>query len=513
MRTKKIFLNMICDIIPYLLIGIIGLVKVNFLIKYVGDVGNGYYQTINQIITYVFLAQVGFGDAVIYSLYKQFAENDKRDINEIYTGSRKIFKKIGLVILGIVGIVSLFLYLFYGFEDGYRNSSLICFIVISCSYLIPYFGSGQSYLAILSASQNKYIYSLIFNSIKLLCDLSIILVCYKYGTLESIAIVILIAKVTEEIILELVMRKKFPWLHKVKREDTSMFKMTSDLAGVQIGNIILNNVDYVIIMTVLGPVSVSIYSSYIFVTRYLNEISTKIELSVVNSFGDVFAKEENKKVYPLFKELLVLFIILSFSMAITFILGIRGFINLWIGKENYLLSYFTITLFMMVSFLFIISLPLLALINAHGYFKDNKNNIFLCAIVNIISSLILVKFYNLNGLLIGTVIAFLLNIVLKIRVVEKKIFDKIKHKNTIIQYSLIILLFIFICLILKPIEELIYSSMPNMIITIVMLLIIFISLLSLLFGLLSIFSISGRNLLERIINLLKRKNNNQDTNK
>ena len=54
MRTKKIFLNMICDILPYLLIGVVGIIKMDVLIKYIGDVGNGYYQTINQIISYVF---------------------------------------------------------------------------------------------------------------------------------------------------------------------------------------------------------------------------------------------------------------------------------------------------------------------------------------------------------------------------------------------------------------------------------------------------------------------------
>ena len=58
MRTKKIFLNMICDILPYLIIGVIGIVKMDVLINYIGDVGNGYYQTINQIISYVFLAQM-----------------------------------------------------------------------------------------------------------------------------------------------------------------------------------------------------------------------------------------------------------------------------------------------------------------------------------------------------------------------------------------------------------------------------------------------------------------------
>lgn len=503
MRTKKIFLNMICDIIPYLLIGIIGLFKVNFLIKYIGDVGNGYYQTINQIISYVFLAQIGFGDAVIYSLYKQFAENDKRDINRIYTGSRKIFKKIGLVILGIIFLVSILLYLFYGFEDGYRNTSLFCFIIISCSYLISYFGKGQTYLAILSASQNKYIYSLIFNGIKLLSDISIIFVSYKFATLESISIVILIAKIIEEIVLRIVMKKKFPWLHKVKKEDTSMFKMTSDLAGAQIGNLVLNNVDSIILFTMLGPISVSIYTSYVFITRYLNEISTKVELSVVNSFGDVFAKGENKKIYPLFKELLVLFIILSFSICITFTLGIRGFINLWIGKENYLVEYLTVTLFSTILFLRIIMLPLLAVINAHGYFKDNRNHIFISAITNIVISLLLVKPYGLDGLLIGTLIAFILNIILKINTVEKKVLKNVKHRKLIINYSVIIISFIIICFLLKPFEESLQLVMTSLPITIILLGGIFLSLLLFLFGIFCTTNDSARDLFERGKRLLK----------
>ena len=111
MRTKKIFLNMLCDILPYLLIGVVGILKMDVLITYIGDVGNGYYQTINQIISYVFLAQAGFSDAVIYSLYKPFADKNKDDINAIYGGSRKIFKRIGYIILGIICLVTLGLFL------------------------------------------------------------------------------------------------------------------------------------------------------------------------------------------------------------------------------------------------------------------------------------------------------------------------------------------------------------------------------------------------------------------
>ena len=505
MRTKKVFLNMICDIIPYLIIGIVGLIKVRFLIRYIGDVGNGYYQTINQIITYVFLAQIGFGDAVIFSLYKYFSNDDKKNINRIYSGSRIIFKKIGFVILSIIMLVSLLLYLFYGFEDGYRNTSIIAFVIISCSYLIAYFGCGQTYLAILSASENKYIYSIVFNSIKLLCDIGIIVSCYLFKSLESIAITILIAKIIEEIVIRIVMKHKFPWLHKVKNENTKMFSMTKDLASIQIGNLILNNVDSIILVSFLGPVMVSIYSSYVFITRYLNEICAKIELAVVNSFGNIFAKGDNDKVYPLFKELLIIFIILVFSIGITFSLGIRSFINLWIGKENYILEYNTVILFSLISLLYILSLPLLSLINSKGLFKDNKNIIFISAITNIVISIILINIYGLNGLLLGTIIAFLVNVILKIRVIENKVLNNIKHNNLYFIYFIIITLLISILYFIKPIELMLFYRLNNIFSIILVLGIMFISLILIVFGILCLFSNSANILYKRIKDIIKRK--------
>ncbi len=67
----------------------------------------------------------------------------------------KVFKIIGLIILGIIFLVTLGLHLFYNFEEGYKVSALICFFIISTSYLISYFGKGQTYMAVLSAAQEK----------------------------------------------------------------------------------------------------------------------------------------------------------------------------------------------------------------------------------------------------------------------------------------------------------------------------------------------------------------------
>lgn len=505
MRTKKIFLNMLCDILPYLLIGVVGIIKMDVLITYIGDVGNGYYQTINQIISYVFLAQAGFSDAVIYSLYKPFAEKNKDDINAIYGGSRKIFKIIGYIIFGIICLVTLGLYLFYNFEVGYKASALICFFVISTSYLISYFGRGQTYMAVLSAAQEKYVYSLVFNGVKLLCDVLIVIVTMVFRSLESIAIVILIMKILEEIINRIVIKKKYPDLHEIARKDTSMVKMTKDLAWTQVGYLILNNIDALLLMGVSGPIMVSIYTTYNYILRFLNEVASRVELSSVYSFGNVFAKKEEDRVYPLFKEFVMLFILIAFSMSITFMLGIRGFVSVWVEKDNYLLSYLTIVLFTSTLFLNILYYPLVALINADGLFKDNKRHIFICAITNLVLSIILVNFYGINGLLIGTMIAFLVNILLKTSVISKKILKDVKLVSILKYYVIPIVLFVVLSFILIPVESYFLSTSTGFITTILKLGLIFVIVTFLTSGILYLISKDARNLFERATRLIKRK--------
>lgn len=504
MRTKKVLLNMLCDILPYLLIGIIGIIKMDALITNIGDVGNGYYQTINQIISYVFLAQAGFSDAVIYSLYKPFAEKNKDDINAIYGGARKIFRIIGIIILGIIFLVSSGLYLFYHFEEGYRFSATICFFIISTSYLISYFGKGQTYSAVLSAAQEKYVYSLVFNSVKILCDILIVVVTVKFKSLESIAIVILIMKILEEIINRIVVKRKYPYLHEIARRDTSMVKMTKDLAWTQVGYLVLNNVDALLLMEFSGPVMVSIYTAYNYILRFLNEIASRMELASVYSFGNVFAKKE-EKINKLFKEYLMMFILVAFCMSITFMIGIRGFIMIWVGKENYILSYLTVTLFTATLFFNILYYPLVAVINASGLFKDNKRHIFICAFINVVLSVILINFFGINGILFGTVIAFIVNILLKSNLVVKKILKNINLFSVLKYYIVSLFLFIILAFILMPVEKIFLLNSIGFLGTILKLGLIFMIVTLLVASIMFLISVDTRDLFRRVIEIVKRK--------
>lgn len=75
-----------------------------------------------------------------------------------------------------------------------------------------------------------------------------------------------------------------------------MVRMTKDLAWTQLGYLILNNVDALLLMGFNGPVMVSIYTTYNYILRFLTEIASRVELSSVYSFGNVFAKKKKKSI-------------------------------------------------------------------------------------------------------------------------------------------------------------------------------------------------------------------------
>ena len=147
----------------------------------------------------------------------------------------------------------------------------------------------------------------------------------------------------------------------------------------------------------------------------------------------------------------------------------------------------------------------MALINADGLFKDNKKHIFICAVTNLILSIILIKFFGINGILLGTIIAFLVNILLKTNLVTKKILKNIKLINILKYFISTILLFIILSFVLSPVETYFISISTGFLSTIIKIGIVFILVTMITSLVLYLISNDARNLFRRIINMLKRK--------
>ena len=145
LRTKRIAISWLAEIIPYFIIGVLGLIKFSVLINNLGSELNGYYDFVNRIISYLFLVEAGFTSAVTFKLYKPIADDDKKSIIKIFNGSKKIYRTFGLIILALILITCILLPTVSGVKT-HVSEVIICFTIISCSYLLPFFFYSYSRL-------------------------------------------------------------------------------------------------------------------------------------------------------------------------------------------------------------------------------------------------------------------------------------------------------------------------------------------------------------------------------
>ena len=158
MKTKRSFLNFITDVIPLIIVSILGIFKLKLFIQVLGNDTLGLYQLFNQIMVYIALVDGGLTSAVLYSLYKPNVKKDDEKMNQILVASKKAFDKIGLIIFVIAFIVSFFIKFFIKdctFGMGYL---MVVFLLFSLSNIVSYF--FVPYQVLLEVKEKKYLSNL-----------------------------------------------------------------------------------------------------------------------------------------------------------------------------------------------------------------------------------------------------------------------------------------------------------------------------------------------------------------
>lgn len=504
MRTKKIILNAVSELLPYLILTVVGFVKIRVFINSLGSEYNGYYQFVNQIITYLFLAEAGFGIAVLYKLYKPVAMDDKKTISAIFNGSKKIFRKIGLLIIGLILVLLGLIPIFIDNDKALLTVELT-FFLIAVANTIPFIFFSKSYSALLFAEQKNYIYSIITNIVKIIIDVLMIIFVASTSNLIVVGLIIFVGKALEEIIIYFICSRTYSWLDKKQEADVSATKMTNDLIIHQIGDLIVNNTDSIIIMTLIGPVYVSIYSVYNYMVNFIKQFVSKINSGVVMSFGNIFSIEKNEESYKLYKEFKSFNTMTAFAVGINFYLFIRLFVKVWVNDNSYILDSFTIICFTLLAFLGVIVRQYTVLISSNGLFKESRSFPFIVSIINITLTLILIGPLKIAGAILATVIGYIVSIILRVNLVSKRIFPNEKNSHFLKEFIQNFLLFNMLIIIFGFIEPKILLIKASNIMTLLYIAILGFFITLILFFIFYIIDKDFKNVFWKIISNFKRK--------
>ena len=376
-------------------------------VKILGPVYLGINGLFSNILSMLSIADLGITTAMMYSLYKPLAEHNEDKVSMYVQYFKKIYNIIAIIVFGLGILLIPFLKYMVNLPENIDNIYLYYILLVintSLTYLLIY------KTTLLSADQKMYIinkYDTIFQFI--LFGLQIIVLV----TTKSFALY-LVCNLVCTLLGNICKAKKtdelYPYLKETKMKITEkqkkeVFTNIKSLFLYKIGGIIQSNTDNILISIFVGTIVVGYYSNYstiiMTITTFVTLIYTSIKASIGN-YVNTQKKEEQLKMYNVLE--IFNFWIVGFCY-ICFMELIPLFVEICFGKE-YLLTNSVLVWTCLNFYTSNIRQTLWAYRETTGMYNNSIKYVTLVtALINIILSIILGKYYGLNGIIAATVIS------------------------------------------------------------------------------------------------------------
>lgn len=405
-RGKKALYNTVANAALQIVTVICGFILPRLILSAFGSSYNGIVASVTQFLSVIALLRAGVGGATRASLYKSLANKDIQQISATIKATEIFMRKIALIFLGFVLLFSAFYpYLVQSDFSWAFSASLV--LIISISTFVQYF-FGISYQILFQADQRQYI-TVSFEIAAIILNTIIASLLIRAGVgIHGVKLCSAAAFSITPIALNFLAKRQYKLDPKAK-PDFSSINQRWDAFFHQLASFIHNNTD-IVLLTVFSNVKIiSVYNVYYMVAGGLRNVMNTLVTGVESAFGNILAKKEDE----ILKENLInvetmLHVIASFLFGAAIVL-ITPFVQVYtrgvtdISYTRYTFGYLALA----GETLFVLRSPYEALVNAAGHFKQTKKFAFIEAAINITVSVVLVQFYDIIGVAIGTVAAIL----------------------------------------------------------------------------------------------------------
>ena len=414
MRIKNSSFNVIFDIIQLIVTTILTFVTRTFFIRYLGTELLGLDGLFTNILSMLSLTELGFETAIGFSLYKPLATNDKEKISKIMTMLKKAFRIVALAVL-VVGLALIpFLHLV---ANGYNGTNIYLYYVLYLintvlSYLLTY----KETLIIADQQSHKIARIRILFLIVLYLSQIALLITTKNFTLYLIAVIIV--NFVRNLFINIYITKKYKDIDFNSKEKVDVktkkeiFENTKNLFISKVGDYLLNGTDNIII-SAINITLTGIYSNYLSIVGIMKTVINSIYNGVTSSLGNVMAIEKLEVQERIFNiSCFIAFFVAGF-ICIEMIFLFNPVISLWsiIGKwtgTDFVLPFWMSLVIALNFYFYAQTRPLSSLKIASGKYKSDRFIPLAQAVVNLFFSIVLGIYMGLGGVILGTLISYLM---------------------------------------------------------------------------------------------------------
>lgn len=372
----------------------------------------GLSNLFTSILTVLNLANLGFSSSLVFTMYRAVADGDREALCAMLAFFRKVYKIVGLVILGLGMAVMPFLphlikrdcpadinlyilfaiylvetsmdYLMFAYNEAlftaYQRSD-ITMKISTVRYVIQY--SLQAALLVIFA--NYYIYVIVLP-----------LMVFPNNIAKYVAARRLYPDITCKGKLD----------PEIKRQ---IYKKVATLFGHKFGNTTLVSIDIVVISAYLGLTMSGIYGNYYLILTAVNGLVEVITNGSISSIGNKLVTDPIDDNYKLFNTMTYGWSFIIGGAAACMLCFYQPFIcGVWIGEEG-LLNNWLMVLIVVYFYTWMIRIMQLTFRDAAGLWNKDWLKPYLAMILNIIGSIWLIKRTgDVSGVLVPTILIFVL---------------------------------------------------------------------------------------------------------
>lgn len=354
-RTHKSLQNAKVNLVFYFLALIVSFFSRKIFLDHLGADFIGLTGTLQNILGFLNLAELGVGASVSYALYQPIAKGDKEEISRIVSVFGCLYRYIGGFVLAAGIIVSAFFPLMFRhtiFELGIVYFAFFSFLTSS---LIGYFINYRSIL--LYADQKNYVVTAYFQTAILTKTLVQMALVYYTANLYLWVSIELAYGFIHATILNWKIRQTYPWLSantktgkQVRNQYPEIVQKTKQVFVHKMKDFLLQQSDQILIFAFVSLKMVAYYGNYTLVIGRLTMLFTTMMGGIVAGVGNLIAEGDKEKICSVFGEMLFTHYVIAGIVVFAVYQGIQPFICLWLGEE-YLLSHPILILLLVNAFI------------------------------------------------------------------------------------------------------------------------------------------------------------------
>jgi len=374
---------------------------------------NGLFTSVLGVLA---LADLGFGTAVVCSMYKPVADDNRELVCAYLRFYRKVYRWVGSVIF-ILGLCLL------PFLRGLVKGDLPPELDLHLLYLIHLVNTSAGYFlfAYRGSVLNAYHRGDVMTNIRTFTSLAqyatVFLILFLTRNYYHYVLATVFFTVVNNLLVYRETRRLFPEIEpRGELAEERRKKVVSDVKSIfmhKVGGVITNQTDNIVISAFLGLVAVGAYGNYYYVHTAVGGLAWSVYSSMQNGFGNTIFTESKEANFDRFMRAvkIVLVVIAGCSAMMTALY--QPFIEVWTGGRPEL-SRHLLTPLLMVLFFYIYQSrqTLLTFKAAANIWRQDRWKPLVAGAfnlsLNITFVVMLPNAYKLDGVILSTILSFVL---------------------------------------------------------------------------------------------------------